>query len=236
MNKAFSGFKLTHGLIFDYIKNKYPTRLHGISNSQFLFYEHNSTYYVYISKGFGYLRYLDIEIPVIAGMYLCIPGDKESYLTGDIEGIAIERIGFNGVFQLGGPIEDKGRLKYIDGCTDSLLVPPVKLGDPCLNVLYFPSNIDQTEHTHPSMRVGMIASGSGTCVTPEGEISLTTGMVFIIHEDGLHKFRTGDQESMVVIAYHPDSDFGPEDEKHPMINRTIVDGISASELRSIQTK
>jgi hypothetical protein len=25
-----------------------------------------------------------------------------------------------------------------------------------------------------------------------------------------------------VIAYHPDSDFGPTHENHPMVNRTIV--------------
>jgi hypothetical protein len=41
---------------------------------------------------------------------------------------------------------------------------------------------------------------------------------------------------MVVMAYHPDSDFGPEDENHPMINRTIVDGMSAAGLAAIRTK
>jgi hypothetical protein len=30
---------------------------------------------------------------------------------------------------------------------------------------------------------------------------------------------------MDVIAYHPDSDFGPENETHPMVNRTLVGGI-----------
>ena len=29
-------------------------------------------------------------------------------------------------------------------------------------------------------------------------------------------------EALLVIAYHPDSDFGPTHERHPMINRTIV--------------
>lgn len=41
---------------------------------------------------------------------------------------------------------------------------------------------------------------------------------------------------MDVIAYHPDSDFGPQDEDHPMVNRTIVDGVSASKLEAIRTK
>jgi mannose-6-phosphate isomerase-like protein (cupin superfamily) len=143
----------------------------------------------------------------------------------------------NSLAMIGGAIdENKGRLKYIDGCTDSLLVPPVKLGDPCLNALYFPAEIDQTTHTHPSMRVGVVVSGNGECVTEDEVIHLIPGMVFIIHEEGLHKFRTLGSKGMVVVAYHPDSDFGPEDEHHPMINRTIVDGIPASQIESIRTR
>jgi hypothetical protein len=61
-------------------------------------------------------------------------------------------------------------------------------------------------------------------------------MAFIIHQEGVHKFRTGPDSIMVVIAYHPDSDFGPEDQNHPMINRTIVQGVSAAQLTEIQTK
>ena len=29
---------------------------------------------------------------------------------------------------------------------------------------------------------------------------------------------------MDVIAYHPDSDWGPTDVEHPMVNRTLVEG------------
>ena len=38
---------------------------------------------------------------------------------------------------------------------------------------------------------------------------------------------------MIVVAFHPDSDFGPTHEVHPMINRTIVEGVPASQLNSI---
>ena len=34
---------------------------------------------------------------------------------------------------------------------------------------------------------------------------------------------------MCVIAYHPDSDFGPTDDDHPMVNRTIVDGVPVNQ-------
>jgi hypothetical protein len=40
---------------------------------------------------------------------------------------------------------------------------------------------------------------------------------------------------MDIVAFHPDSDFGPMHDDHPMINRTIIDGISASKLKQVQT-
>ena len=145
-----------------------------------------------------------------------------------------------GLMSVGGPAENEGRLKYIDGCTDSLLIPPIMLGDPCLNLLYFPPDIDQTAHTHPSDRIGIVMSGKGKCVAwqdgVEESIDLVAGMIWVIHTDGVHKFQTPYGESMRVLAYHPDSDYGPTHQFHPMLNRTIVDGVSANQLPDIQTK
>ena len=147
--------------------------------------------------------------------------------------IAIKR-GHNGSTLRGGPIEASGRLRYIDGCTDSLLLSPDVYGDPCFNHLHFPKGIDQTMHIHPSARIGIVARGRGVAVTPEGEYPLVPGLAFVITPDGLHKFRTED-ETMDVIAFHPDSDFGPNDDDHPMINRTIVDGVCAALIEDIRT-
>lgn len=135
---------------------------------------------------------------------------------------------------LGGPIEGSGRLKYIDGCTDSLLIPPVLKGYPCLNSLHFPLNTDQTAHTHSSDRLGVIVSGRGECETPDGVTALVPGVQFRIPANALHKFRTR-EEPMIVVAYHPESDFGPQHEDHPMVNRTFVDGVSAKHLPEIRT-
>lgn len=166
------------------------------------------------------------------------------------KGFIIQVPNFQSYNYIGGPIEAQGRLKYIDGCTDSLLISPVRKGDCCLNHLHFPMNISQTMHTHPSDRVGMVVGGKGICVTPWGNIDLSPGMLFIIkrsggkksqgldgnmYENGSHCFYTTSSH-MDVIAWHPDSDFGPEDEDHPMINRTMVNGVSASQLTDIQTK
>jgi len=140
-----------------------------------------------------------------------------------------------GLNVFGGPVEAKGRLRYIDGCSDTLLVPPVRKGDPCLNHLHFPIAIRQTRHTHPSVRTGFVYRGEGECIVPEGDpIPLRPGCVFIIPTDSLHSFNTYDR-TMDVIAFHPDSDTGMTDDDHPMVNRTMVGGVSASLIDAIRT-
>jgi hypothetical protein len=53
--------------------------------------------------------------------------------------------------------------------------------------------------------------------------------------DTLHSFNT-EADSMDVITFHPDSDVGMTDDDHPMVNRTIVDGVSARFIDQIRTK
>lgn len=131
--------------------------------------------------------------------------------------------GYCGLNVFGGPIEENGRLNYIDSCTDSLLIPPTKLGDPCLNLLVFPPGIKQTPHTHPSFRAGVVISGSGVCVTSDLHTPLYPGDFFFIPAYLQHCFHSSNEKGLRVLAFHPDSDFGPTDSNHPMVNRTIID-------------
>lgn len=120
-----------------------------------------------------------------------------------------------------GLMESQGRLKYINGCTDSILIHPVKKGDACLNALYFPEFTSQSPHIHPSIRIGIVSEGKGFAVTKDGEYLLQKGDAFLIEQKEVHCFKTVDS-AMTVIAYHPDSDFGAQDHDHPMINRTFL--------------
>jgi mannose-6-phosphate isomerase-like protein (cupin superfamily) len=138
-------------------------------------------------------------------------------------------------FQIGGPIEARGRLRYIDGCTDSLLIPPWRRGEACLNHLHIPPGVEQTMHTHPSDRIGVVVRGRGQCVTPAGFTELKPGLIWRIPADGLHRFRT-EGESLDVVAWHPDSDTGSSDDDHPMLNRSMVAGVSAAEIDAIRTR
>lgn len=194
----------------------------------------NSTNYVYVYDGF--LQHVGRmgSIMLQTGMYGCFTdGALRSY--EHTKAIVIKHEDVRGMSMVGGPIEDKGRLKYIDGCTDSVLVPPVKLGDPCLNLLHFPAGIRQTQHTHPEVRLGMVVHGSGLCVTPAKDTLLHAGMVFCLPAESEHCFYTIKSE-MTVVAWHPVSDVGMTDELHPMVSKTIVNGVSATELPEIRTK
>jgi len=184
-----------------------------------LLLEPEGTHFSYTIDGAALLQTSAGHFPLGPGMYASF---ADGVVHGAGSGLVVTRLGVRGLFQLGGPLEAKGRLRYIDGCTDSLLVSPPLRGDPCLNHLHIPAGTRQTRHTHPSVRVGVIARGQGRCVTPEGEHPLYTGLVFVIAADALHAFFT-DEASLDVVVYHPDSDTGPTHEDHPMINRTLVE-------------
>lgn len=267
-NNAFISFDNSEaGLVFDDSKHeKYPIRYYNVINGQGAEIKNDCSYYGYVYD--GALEIDNHKIPktsLIDGMYFSMeaPFTLKSYHSSRL--ILIEVLHTKGMYPetnframttIGGTVEDEGRLKYIDGCTDSLLIPPVKMGDPCFNHLSFPKNIDQTQHTHPSHRIGIVANGNGRCITPFGILPLVKGMIFVIKEwdkktynkgldgkdypNGQHSFETTD-EGMNVIAFHPDSDFGATDINHPMINRTLVKNekgelVSAGTIESIRTK
>lgn len=231
MEESFQTFNLITGCLSESCDAKFPTRLFAW-NEKTLKLSADATHFGYVYQGETLLRTEAGNFTLREKMFFCVP---QSVAIEGGAGIIMTRIGYRGIFNLGGPIEDRGRLRYIDGCRDTLLIAPLLKGDPCLNALYFPALIRQTPHTHPSVRAGIVAQGSGECVTTKEIFSLTEGSAFIIAPDALHSFNTFDEE-MIVIAYHPDSDFGATHENHPMVNKTMVDGVSASNLEQIRTK
>jgi hypothetical protein len=213
---------LEDGVMFDQSKGMYPSRLIGYEGPKPAKYGTvYSTTYGYVLRGEVTVKTGALMHPVTLGEGQFFSVVDEFELEGSAKVALFERIGFRGINSFGGPIEERGRLAYIDGCSDSLLVHPPRLGDPCFNLLVFPENTRQTMHTHPSIRLGVVVKGQGRCVTPEGELPLTEGFVFCLEEMGKHCFFTDDSQ-MYIVAYHPDSDWGPTDENHPMLNRTLM--------------
>ena len=177
-----------------------------------------STTYGYVLEGVCVIDAPHARVELAEGGFFAIPGAFRLESRGAV--VLIRRVGFLGMTTFG-TIEAKGRLAYIDGCSDSLLVYPPRLGDPVLNHLHFPASVDQTMHAHPSIRLGVVARGEGAARGPNWERPLMKGDVFLLEPHEAHSFRTT-TSTMDVIAYHPDSDWGPTDAAHPMRNRTYL--------------
>jgi quercetin dioxygenase-like cupin family protein len=187
-----------------------------------------STHFGYVLAGNAKLEADPIAAKLEKGSFFAVPGEHKLTVAPDSLVVVVERLGYRGQLVLGS-IETRGRLSYIDGCSDSLLVYPPRQGDPCLNYLHFPRGVHQSQHTHPTIRAGVVARGRGKAfrVPSAGssgwEVDLKEGCVFILHEQEQHSFRTTESdEEMDVVAFHPDSDWGPTDAAHPMRNRTYI--------------
>lgn len=233
-DEAFEQLRGGHGLL----RELPGVRVWGVDDGALVLGE-DATHFVFCSDGALTVRQSGAWPHVLtAGMYASVPGKCEVRPVGQdlSRGLVISALGWMGMLVIGGPLEERGRLRYIDGCTDSLLVPPVRLGDPCLNGLWFPLLTQQTSHTHPSVRIGMVVRGRGRCVTPQGVHELRPGVMFVIHPEGEHRFETPSDSGLTVVAWHPDSDCGPTDQGHPMVRRTMVGGVSAALLPELQTR
>jgi quercetin dioxygenase-like cupin family protein len=217
-------------LLCDLSESAFPATLSGWRDTS-LKLRSNATHYGFVQSGIATLRWQGQSYRLSEGMHFSLPGESSLEATGS--GFVASRLDYVGLFQIGGPIEATGRLQYIDGCSDTLLIGPAVKGDPCLNLLHIPPGTRQTAHTHPTVRFGMIVGGRGICRSDTGEYPLRPGMIFAIAPDGIHSFNTTDQ-SLLVIAWHPDSDCGPTHDNHPMINRTIIDGVSAADRKRSQ--
>ncbi len=220
MPDPFVPLALETGVLADLSQDVFPFRVYGFQDGD-LDLPANATHYGMVTEGGGILHDRQDRFRLRAGMFFVAVGACRLLAPGG-RGMVISHLGYEGLRQVGGPIEQSGRLRYIDGCTDTLLVCPPRLGEPCLNHLHIPPHTAQSAHTHPSERVGVILRGRGECRTGDGKVwPLSPGMGWRIPTGALHSFFTED-ESLDVIAWHPDSDFGPTDENHPMLNRTIL--------------
>lgn len=213
--------QFTSALILDASQSMYPTVLSTHALDETSYADVTSTYYGIVLTGTVELVREGAPSSFLCeGMYFAASGPFR--LRGNAEVAVIRRMGYRGLFTVGGPVEKSGRLVYIDNCTTSILIPPARRGEPVLNILVFPPNVKQTMHIHPTLRMGVVLSGEGNCITPhQAPIPLAKKNVFYLKESAPHCFYSGEQ-GMVIIAYHPDSDSGPTDENHPMLNRTYT--------------
>ena len=208
-----------HGDSFDLSDAVYPSLLEVFEKGGTTG-DTTSTSYGYVLDGVAQVEVSGFHFNLKEGGFFCVPGKFELSPNGIV--VLIRKLGYRGMF-VAGCTEKIGRLSYIDGCSDTILVMPPRLGDPVLNYLHFPKGVNQTQHTHPTYRLGIVAEGAGVAYAPGWREQLSKGCVFQLDPHEVHSFQTLEGEvAMDVIAFHPDSDWGPTDAIHPMLNRTYI--------------
>lgn len=217
----------------DYTMADHPSIARWVINSIKVDDSEHDTHFLFVSSGEVTLKSSNGEFLLREKCFAAVPGNFSLDGSGLI--LVATLLNYIGLFTIGGPIEPKGRLNYIDGCSSTVLINPLKRGEPCLNFLYVPPGVSQTPHTHHSLRIGLVAEGSGTCQVDEGTFKMEAGTVFCLPENKLHSFSAIDN-SLRIIIYHPDSDVGPTDDSHTMLNNTFVGKKSAKVLDAIRTK
>ncbi len=233
--RNFLTLTLRPGLLCEHDDGNFVTLVFGFTLDSKVDLPDGYTHFGVVVEGTVLIQNTERERILQSGDFFSVVGPATVKSNGT--GMLSSAKGYKGLNICGGPLESTGRLRYIDGCSDTLLVPPVRKGDPCLNHLHFPPGIAQTPHTHPSVRTGIVYRGSGDCILPDesNPVPLISGHAFVIRTGAIHSFNTRD-ETMDVIAFHPDSDTGMTDDDHPMVNRTMVGGVSARFIDGIRTQ
>lgn len=115
-------------------------------------------------------------------------------------------------------------LPYINGCSTKQLIPPVRSGDPTLQMLYIPvGTSEQSHHIHATARIVYVAKGKGVSIVgspgKNKKYKLTEGDVIILPKMVPHHFETKDKD-LLVLPIHIFSSTGADEFNHPMFNGT----------------
>lgn len=117
-------------------------------------------------------------------------------------------------------------LPYINGCSTRQLFPPIRLGDPTLQLLKIPPfSKEQDHHIHSTTRVVLILSGKGKSVVGVADKNVTTeltpGMACIFEPMAPHHFETDTEAPLIALPLHIFSSIGAIEKNHPMFNGTV---------------
>lgn len=114
-------------------------------------------------------------------------------------------------------------LPYINGCSSEQIIPPVRPGDPTMQLLYIPPHArEQAHHIHATARVVTVLEGRGkSIIGMDGgtTLDLEPGMLIILDRMVPHHFETED-EALLVAPIHIWSST-PLEQGHPMFYGTI---------------
>jgi len=146
-------------------------------------------------------------------------------------GVVLTRPGCRRRFEMGGPLmQGEGDYDYSDGGSTSLLIAPVRKGEPYMSHVHFSPGHRQAQHFHITFRFTLVVAGHGKVTVPANQdgtgadviIPLAPGDMFVIPAGGVHSIDASDDEALDVVTFHPDSVVGWTDHRHPMRESTVV--------------
>jgi hypothetical protein len=201
--------------LIDKMETMYPSLAHyadvnELGDLGYLYTQALSTTYGYVLEGEANF---EGEESITAGKYFCRWTKEQTRINYTGKLVLFIRVGFKGQNLIGGPVEESGRLSYIDGSSDTILVYPPRIGDPIFSVVYFPKNTEQTFQMHSSVRMGAIISGGGYICFDEAEennVSLTLGDMICFEQNERHRIKTTGN-ILQMIVYNPQGNWGPQD-------------------------
>lgn len=201
--------------------DRWPLRLTKLEAGESRAFDYTrGTYYIMLQNASYYsdsVKLEDVNAALAVNNYFTIK-------CGQGTAVVIEYMGIH-LLESRYYVQDKlgmGNLSYMDGGTNTTAVNPGRLGDPVINYVHFPAGMEQTLHTHPSHRVGMILKGRGLVELDDSEFPLQPGDVFFMQRNVLHNFMCPHNEDVVLFVFAPDSGTGPTDEVNPLKIRTYV--------------
>lgn len=174
MDAAFEELRGGHGLL----RELRGVRVWGVDDGALVLGE-DATHFVFCHQGALTIRQGGCWPHVLtAGMYASVPGKCDVRPVGQdlSRGMVVSALGWLGMMVLGGPLEERGRLRYIDGCTDSLLVPPVQVGLDPVHRMMSTIRHNRARGTHAVVRMADIVRQMADEGIPAGEIQKRLGM------------------------------------------------------------
>ena len=116
-------------------------------------------------------------------------------------------------------------LPYVNGCSSHQVFPPVRAGDPTMQLLLIPKGTaEQKHHIHTTTRVVYVLSGSGYSINGQPgsdltKVALNEGDVLTFDKMTPHHFEAL-EEDLMVVPVHIFSSMGGAEFNHPMFNGT----------------
>jgi len=201
--------------------DRWPLRLTKLESGESRAFDYTKgTYYVMLQNASYYsdnVKLEDVNAALAVNNHFTIKCGKGTAVVIEYMGLRLLESRYYVQDKLG-----QGNLSYMDGGTNTTAVNPGRLGDPVINYVHFPAGMQQTLHTHPSHRVGMVLKGRGLVELNDSEFPLEQGDVFFMQRNVLHNFMCPYDKDVVLFVFAPDSGTGPTDEVNPLKIRTYV--------------